>query len=617
MKINSIQPNYLDASQNQATKRKENKQSFKGLAMPVLGGAGTVMQWIESKGYFISFLIQDGLGMTLPRTATGFQRDKDITGKWNVQEGLEVLGREGLTGPFIIGVAPAMLYLSGKYCKSTNTNTKLIKRIGQNLKSFVSNPELDKTILKDKNKFKSEFYRFNLEKMYKDTVKNDKNPEETINYLLSHFKEFESKDKDIRNKALAEMTEKINDKFIEHSSDLYEINKLVVGEGSTKEAFSSAEALTALRDYATDAIIRNPNQASIDSQAAENIKNNYASKRLFLNIGNVAATLVGLSLLPKLYMFGNTSPAAKALEAAKSQQNKEGQEQTSPAFKGKGVNSDGFLAKLGKFITKNVPEKIHELFEYVGYNFSKTTFAVLATFGLLFPRGVKAWNRAPIDEKTGKRDMSEIHEILLRDTVSSLSVVFAVPCLTKMLVRSYEDHSGFILTNRASKGKNPFKKAWDILWPYSKLDVLSVADLDAIYGNIDSKSKLMNFAKFVDSKGGDLAKVLSKSENASKVFNEKTFTLESIKKLSTKEKNKKIQSVLEKLDDKKLIQELMKGSGDIKNNHIAKFARGLNSLPGVVSTFIISPILLGVLIPMLTYYNTRKANAKKLQEKAA
>ena len=82
-------------------------------------------------------------------------------------------------------------------------------------------------------------------------------------------------------------------------------------------------------------------------------------------------------------------------------------------------------------------------------------------------------------------------------------------------------------------------------------------------------------------------------------------------------KNKKIKSVLEKLDDKKLISELMKGSGDIKNNHIAKFARGLNSLPGVVSTFVISPIILGVLIPMLTYHNTRKANAKKLQEKAA
>ena len=30
--------------------------------------------------YFLSFLIQDGLGMTLPRTITGFHRDREITG---------------------------------------------------------------------------------------------------------------------------------------------------------------------------------------------------------------------------------------------------------------------------------------------------------------------------------------------------------------------------------------------------------------------------------------------------------------------------------------------------------------------------------------------------------
>lgn len=58
----------------------------------------------------------------------------------------------------------------------------------------------------------------------------------------------------------------------------------------------------------------------------------------------------------------------------------------------------------------------------------------------------------------------------------------------------------------------------------------------------------------------------------------------------------------------------MKGTGEIKHNKIAKMARGLNSLPGFISTVIISPILLGVLIPMLTYHNTRKANAKKLQQ---
>ena len=52
---------------------------------------GNVMQGIENKGYFLSFLIQDGLGMTVPRSITGFNRDKDITGKYNIQEGTEVL----------------------------------------------------------------------------------------------------------------------------------------------------------------------------------------------------------------------------------------------------------------------------------------------------------------------------------------------------------------------------------------------------------------------------------------------------------------------------------------------------------------------------------------------
>ena len=38
-------------------------------------------------------------------------------------------------------------------------------------------------------------------------------------------------------------------------------------------------------------------------------------------------------------------------------------------------------------------------------------------------------------------------------------------------------------------------------------------------------------------------------------------------------------------------------------------------MPGLISTFLISPVLLGVLIPKLTYFNTRKAHMKMAQEK--
>ena len=616
MKVNAVSGNVLPNNKAQKRNTKAQNPNFKSAMamMPVLGATGAIMQWIESKGYFISFLIQDGLGMTVPRVWTGFQRDKEITGKYNKQEGLEVLGREGMTGPFIVGVAPAVLALSGKFCKSTNTNTRLIKRFGESLKQMVKSPDFDNVIKKDKDKFKNEFYKRNLEAIYKNSVPNDKNFKETVSGLMKDFEIFDNgKDSETRNAALGRITEKINSKITETSSDLYNINKLYVGEGENKKAFSMSEALLALKDFGNDAIKNNKNSETLDEVAAENIKNNFATKRLAVNVGNVAITLAGLSYLPKLYAKSDVSPGAAALELAKQHQHDEENKQNDVAFKGKGINSDGFFSKLGKLITKYTPEKMQELLEYTGYNFSKTTFALLATLGLLFPRGKRAWERAQIDEN-GKRDMTEINEILLRDTVSSLSVVFAVPMLTKMIVRSYEDKLGFVLTNKASEGKNGFQKAMDLINPYSDLEVLSVADLDSIYGNIDSKKKFGNFAEFVDKKGGDLEKIISKSDNASLVFNEKTFTLDSIKNLSRKEKNEKIKKLFENGISDEVISKVMKGTGEIKHNKIAKMARGLNSLPGFISTVIISPILLGVLIPMLTYHNTRKANAKKLQQ---
>jgi len=615
-----------DSKQKLSHKNQQNgayNPSFKSIGMSsVLDLSSFMMQWIESKGYLVSFLIQDGLGMTAPRVWTGFHRDKEITGEYNVQEGLEVLGREGITGPYIIGVAPAILALTGKFCKSTNTNTRLIKRLGANLKEMISRPEFDKSIKNDAQKFKNEFYKYNLSKIYKGTVPNDTKSEETINYLVAEFEKYNSKDKKASKEALNNIVEKINNKMVENSDSLYSINKVYVGTDSTKTAFSSGEVIRALKDFGEDAIANNSAASSIDASAVDNIKNNFAAKRLLTNIANIVVTLGGLSILPKLYAPSDVAPGAKTMAHL---QHKDGNNNTkdasNPSFKGKGINTDGFFAKFGKLITKYTPEKLHELLEYTGYNFSKTTFALLATLGLLLPRGKRAWDRAQIDEN-GKRDMTEINEILLRDTVSSLSVVFAVPLLTKMMVRSYEDKLGFILTNRASDGKNAFRRAMDVINPYSDLEVLSVADLDAIYGNIDSKAKLLNFSKFVNSKGGDLEKIISKSENSNVMFNDKTFTLESIKNLSKAEKNKKIIELFERIDEadphvKEGISKLMKGSGNIKHNKIAKMARGLNSLPGFISTVFISPVLLGILIPMLTYHNTRKANAKKMAEKQA
>ena len=48
-----------------------------------------------------------------------------------------------------------------------------------------------------------------------------------------------------------------------------------------------------------------------------------------------------------------------------------------------------------------------------------------------------------------------------------------------------------------------------------------------------------------------------------------------------------------------------------KSNKITTFARGLTSVPGLLTTFFISPYLLGWFIPRLTYANTIRIHEKQ------
>ena len=98
---------------NSNTPKSQASPNFKaGIGDIALNAAGNSMQWIQDKGFLASFLIQDTLGMTVPRSAAGFLRDKEITGEYNMQEGFEVIGREGLTGPCMMAVAPIMMGLA-------------------------------------------------------------------------------------------------------------------------------------------------------------------------------------------------------------------------------------------------------------------------------------------------------------------------------------------------------------------------------------------------------------------------------------------------------------------------------------------------------------------------
>lgn len=605
MKIASI--NSSQQPNNVLGKKSAPNFRASSLGMNLLSASGALMQGIENKGYVVSFLIQDGLGMTFPRTVTGFYRDREVTGEYNIKEGLEVLGREGMTGPFMMSVAPLMLWLTGKFCKSAGSNTRLIKIIGNNFKSMLDSPEFKQTIKNDKEAFKNEFIKYNVKKFYKDTLPEDKKSQETIDYIVKEFTNFNSADKKVSENAYKNILNRLNDEMVKVSPNLENICRLTADVDGKKQTYAAGDVIKAINNFAKDAIENNEAFKEIDSKSAENIKNNFAAKRLGFNIATVAATLGGLSVLPKIYAYNKVAPGAQHLV-----QQDDAENEKNVSFKGKGINGENLLSKIGHFLTNKVPEWFQKEFEYNGYNFTMSLMACLSLFGLLLPRGLRAYDRALVDEN-GKKDMTEINEILLRDTISSLGVVYTVPILQKGIVSFYENKKGYILTNRASMNKNGFQKFIDAINPYSDLKLLSNTELQALYGNIDSKEKMVNFVKFIDNKGGDLKKVLSQSQTVKDVFNEKTFTLESLSGKTAKENNKRIISFFEQLKDnaetKDLIVKLMNDNGIGKKSSISKMARGLSSVPGFLSTVLISPILLGWFIPRLTYSNTRKKHA--------
>ena len=619
------------------TRNSEAKQckapAFRG-GMSLMNGVGGFMQGIENGGFLASFLIQDFLGMTIPRTWAGFLRDREVTGDYNAQEGLEVLGREGMTGPCMMAVAPTSLILASKFGKTTSVNSQLIKRFGNSLGEVISENNFDREILKNPEKFKEYFYRKNVTTILEQTIGKENVKQKDIEHILKQIKNYENIPKDIklpfwRGKALYKshclnsITRQIDKFRYATSDDLGMLRKVKFGSEILKDqkVFDTKNTFDAMIKYANDAITANKHLEKLDKAAAESIKNTALGKRLITNVAMIAATLGVLSVLPKIYARSNVAPGARK-NIQENNQNKE----NNVAFKAK--PKTGLLEKIGKLLNKNKSDFVSSELEYNGHNFTSTLMAGLSLFGLITPRGLRAYNRAQKDEN-GRKDLTEIWEILLRDVTSSLAVVFAVPLMTRAAVTSYEKKTGYVLMNK-DRSMSKWRTFLDVINPYSKAHVLTNAEITSLYDGVNTREKMLNFCKYIDKNGGDLEKILSKSENFTKVFTEETLNPETLKGKTIADKNKEIISFVEKLEEHakkltkkpsvtkdgvdKLVKDLMKGAKPGKSA-ITRYAKGLNSMPAFIATIFISPYILGWVIPRLTYKNTRRIHAKQDKEK--
>lgn len=609
MKVNNSSNNiYNDKIGNQ----RKAQPNFKGL----MDVPGMAMQALENSGFIGSFLVQDTLGMTFPRVYEGLQRDIPEEHKrnpkfWNFKQGAEDFIREALSGPLMMFTPVAVLCLGKKYVgKSSFVNSNLIKRFGNNLTETVQKGTTDVA------KLKKDFYRNNITKIVQNTTNTGNKVAESdfIDKVVNDLQILDKYDEKIamakgRRKNLYKkgkqrkhdnLVEMFNDFHKNHNTNFNMVNKVKL---DSEYVCSTDKALDGMRAYAHD-IIKPEKMAEMTEEYTQNAKKQTLVKRGLVNLAAALSTIGAVGMVPKIYAYVNpVPPGALSVQnqGAVTQNNNQVQNNNSQD------NKKGQVSFTGKF------DKIAKNLEFNGNQMTPVLMSVLSVFGLIFPRVGTAIKRAPENPNTKKKDYTEVREAATRDVTSALAVTFGVPALSKAIVSSYENKSGFVLRGKSKETVSPVRAFLNKLNPL-KNTPYSLKDLNHIYGSVDNADKLSNFTKFIDENNGNLAKIFNTSKDAKKVFADHGLDIKSLAVNSdSKAVNKQI---MDKLADKefgnKLIDMLHSEKG--KTSPILKRARSLTSIPSFLSTVCLIPLLLGVFLPKFIFRNTRKAHERMAQE---
>ena len=631
MKLNSINSTTNYDNRQVRNNNRNTNTNFKGLAdIP-----GVLMQGIENGGFATSFIVQDTLGMTVPRTWEGLNRgvekkeeDKDKKGNiftrmknffknfslknMNLKEGAEVFLREALSGPLLMFTPMLVLLGAKKFVgKSTFTNSSLINRLGNALTNTVKNASHDST-----KALKTAFYKDSVTSAVRSTTNlADKVAESK--FVDNVTKELETLDayskqagkSKLRKKAVkrqrAKIVEMFNDYHTANNPDYSMVNKVKYKD----QTYSTGEFIDGLTGYADDAL-KNRNISEINEQFTESFKKKSLVKRGITNISAALSAIGAVSIVPKLYTLINPVPpgAINTVETKPEPAQVGSQQQAQPQANNNVQNNNG-----SKVAFKGKWDKLARSLEFNGNNFTPILMTTLATGGLLGPRISTAVKRAPQDPVTKEKDYSEIPEILTRDIVSTGAVTFGVPMISKALVNSYEKASGFVLQNHPDKEIKGFKKVLDMLNPLSSIAPYNLNDLNSIYSKVDSKEKLSTFGQYIDKNNGSLAKIFNVMDNGKKVFEEHGLNLKDLaSQKDRKAANKQIMDLANTSEEfaGKLINLLAptkKGGA----NKIVKRAKTLNSITSFAATVALVPAFLGIVLPRIVYAQTARRQKQK------
>lgn len=301
-----VQPNYtrsyteIDRNNNKVGKKQN----------PAFGNfAVATMDAIERGGLFASFAVQDILGSCVPRTITGFYRNKDITGKYNYAEASEVSIREFVSSITMFLIPMGILAVAKRGIgRSCDVPAKFIKALGETLQKTAKDKPAD---------LKKAFYNNAFTKMFLDSgIKNSQNQ---AAQFADKLIELESKDKKTYKQGIAELKDAFSVLKKENSSDITEdFFKTTLKYGKESEGLMAQSSfgnfVKYISDYSHDAFEAiKKNQGDVEEFIGKfNLKR--AGTRLLANL-TMALSVIGFYMyIPKLYTLHKVNPALAGLE---------------------------------------------------------------------------------------------------------------------------------------------------------------------------------------------------------------------------------------------------------------------------------------------------------------
>ena len=211
----------------------------------------------------------------------------------------------------------------------------------------------------------------------------------------------------------------------------------------------------------------------------------------------------------------------------------------------------------------------------------------------------------------------ELKDILRRDIPSIGAVLFSVPLLNKTMAKVCQEKSGLILsTNPNRKTQGFWKNVFDTIRPEKGDRVLNAFDAKHLYSGIDdylsAGKPATDFFKVLTDNGANLGKMF-------KNLKEDAPVLENMYKEAGKtgsifaSSNDDILEVVGRAFKEDAPEAMKKGAESLKkvfsnaDNIFVNKTKFYNSLAGALNLFVITPAILGLLIPSINEKKTKEA----------